>query len=253
HGTRSGRRVERPVHRRHRGAVTQPGAVVHAVGPECAPDHPHERIVVLIAALCRRERAQSARPVLIANPQDLLCGETQRLFPGCLPEGAVPARGRSHAVSHVIIAQPRNPGERRLADLAERWPGLLPLAHLLDGEPGPFPAPGPLTGPDPAAVLEHPTLANERRGEPVPVLGKVVAKTSFDAGRALVGRGLLDPGRGDPHDSVVLDVKIELTSHGAVRTHRPDHPVRFAERVTAETLSGNELEDGAGGTDSHAL
>src|SRR6185295_8549653 len=77
--------------------------------------------------------------------------------------------------------------------------------------------------------------------------------TSFDAGRALVGRGLLDPGRGDPHDRVVLDVEVELTSHGAVRTHRPDDPVRFAERVTAETLFGNELEDGAGGTDSYAL
>jgi hypothetical protein len=85
------------------------------------------------------------------------------------------------------------------------------------------------------------------------MLREVVTEASLHAGGALVRGVLLDPGRGHPHDLVVLHLQVELAADPAVGTDRADHLVGGAHRVRAETLLGDELEDGAGGTDPDAL
>src|SRR4029077_9440453 len=107
--------------------------------------------------------------------------------------------------------------------------------------------------PDPATFLLGPALPDQRSGEPVTVLGEVVAEASLHAGGALVGTPLLDPGRGDPHDLAILHLEIDLAADAAVGTNRAGDGVRLPHRLRAEALLGDELEDGAGGTDANAL
>ena len=54
--------VESAAHRRDRARVAEAGAVVHAVGAEPGPDHPHEDVVVLVAALGGGEAARAPEP-----------------------------------------------------------------------------------------------------------------------------------------------------------------------------------------------
>ncbi len=95
--------VQGAVHSRHRGRVAEPGAVVHAVGSESGPDHSHEGVVVFVAALGRREGSQRLRAMLVANAEDLLGRQAQRLVPGGLPKGAVPAGRSRHPVADVVL------------------------------------------------------------------------------------------------------------------------------------------------------
>src|SRR5687768_15285780 len=121
--------------------------------------------------------------MLVPDPTDLLGGETQGLVPGGLTESAIPSRRSRHPIPDVVLAQLRQTGQGRFSDLSKWWSRFLSVPHLLDGEPGTFPIPGPFAGPNPLPILTHPTLADEWRGEPVPVLGEVVPEPSFDAGR----------------------------------------------------------------------
>jgi hypothetical protein len=132
--------------------------------------------------------------VLVTDAEDLLGREAERFLPTRLPEGTVPASGGGHPIAYVVIVQLPQSGEGWLAHLAERRPGFLAPAHLLDGEPGALSTPGPLAGPDPLTVVTHPTFADQRDGESVAMLGKIVAEAALDAGRALVWGRLLDPG-----------------------------------------------------------
>ena len=44
----------------HRGAVSEPGAVIDIVGAEYRPRHLHEKVVLLIGHLCGAEEGQRA-------------------------------------------------------------------------------------------------------------------------------------------------------------------------------------------------
>src|SRR4029077_19724859 len=129
---------------------------------------------------------------------------------------------------------------------------LVPLARFLHGAPRPLAVPRRLALPDPATFLLGPALPDQRSGEPVTVLGEVVAEASLHAGGALIGTPLLDPGRGDPHDLAILHLQIDLAADAAVGTNRAGDGVRLPHRLRAEALLGDELEDGAGGTDANA-
>ena len=111
----------------------------------------------------------------------------------------------------------------------------------------------PLAGPHPLPAVVRPPLADERHHEPVPVHREVVAEPALHAGRPLIGRVLLDGGRGDPHDLVALDVDVELAADAAVGADAADDLVGVADGLGAEALLGDELEDGTGGADADAL
>ena len=253
HRARGRRGAEGAAHRGHGGRVAEPGAVVHVVGAEGAAHHPHEEVVVLVAALGGGEGRERAGAVLALDAEQLLRGEAHRLFPGGLAEGVVPLGGGAGAVAHVAVAHDREAGLRRLAHAALRRAGLLRAAHLLDGEPRPLAVPRRLARPAPRAAFLHPALPDQRDGQPVAVLREVGAEAPLHAGAPLVGGVLLDPGRRDADHLAVLHVQVHLAADAAVGADRPGDGVRMPDRLRAEPLAGNHLEDGAGGADADAL
>ena len=136
-----------------------------------------------------------------------------------------------------------------------RWGGRgfrrVPISSI--SEPGPLAVPGPLAGPHPLLAVVHPALPDQRRHQPVPVHREVVPEPALHAGGALVRGGLLDPGRRHPHDLVALHLQIDLAADAAVGADRARHLVRRADRLGAEPLLGDELEDRARGADPDAL
>jgi hypothetical protein len=104
HRPRCRGRVQCAIHGRDRRRVTQTGAVVYAVGAKRRAHHPHEGVVVLVAALGRREGAERLRAMLVPNSGNFLGGEAQCFVPGGLAEGAVPSCRRSDSIADVIFA-----------------------------------------------------------------------------------------------------------------------------------------------------
>ena len=99
-----GRRgVERPLHRRDRGRMAQPGAVVDVVGAERSAEQPHEEVVLFIGALGRGEAGERVAAARAFDAQQLLRGELEGLVPGRLAERLVPRRRRSGTVADVEI------------------------------------------------------------------------------------------------------------------------------------------------------
>src|SRR5687768_8236464 len=105
--------------------------------------------------------------MLVADAEELLRGQAQGLFPCSLPERAIPGGRSRDPVAHVLVIHGRNAGQRRLTHLPQWWARLLSLAHFLDGQPGTLAVSRPLTGPGPAAILEHPAFADQGNGEAV--------------------------------------------------------------------------------------
>ncbi len=253
HRAGGGGGAEGAAHGRHRGGVAEAGAVVHVVGAEGAADHPHEEVVVLVAALGGGEGREGAGAVLPLDPEEFLRREAQRLLPGGLPERVVPLGRGGGAVAHVAVAHHREPRLRRLPDASLGGTGLPCAAELLDGGPGPLAVPGELAGPAPPSLLAHPPLADQRHGEAVAVLGKVRPEPPFHAGAPLVRRVLLDPGARDPHQLAVLHVQVHLAADPAVGADRAGDRVRSPHRLLAEALAREHLEDGPRGADADAL
>jgi len=63
-------------------------------------------------------------------------------------------------------------------------------------------------------------FADERCGEPVPGVDKIVAETALDAQAALVRQAVLDAGH--PHYPFSLDMKVKLAADTTVRAGRAD-------------------------------
>ena len=249
------RRVERPLHRRDRGRMAQPGAVVDVVGAERSAEQPHEEVVLFIGALGRGEAGERVAAARAFDAQQLLRGELEGLVPGRLAERLVPRRRRSPAVADVQV-EPLEQRQlaQRLADRARRARRLRGLAFTLDRLPRPaaaFPARRP--APRPATALLYPPLPNQRLGEPVAMLREVVAEPSLHARRALIRSVQLDIGRRDPEDLVVGHVQVDLTPDTAVGAHGPDHAVRTADALRRKALLRHYLEDRTGGADAYAL
>ena len=72
--------------------------------------------------------------------------------------------------------------------------------------------------------------------QPVAMLGEVVPEATLHAGGAEVRRALLDPGRRDPHQLVAAGVEVDLAPDTAIRTDRPDRPVRRRDDLGREPL-----------------
>ena len=233
--------------------MAEPGAVVHVVGSEPGADHPHERVILLVAALGGGERGERAGALRIADAKELLGGEAHRLIPGGLAERLVPLRRGGAPVPHVAVFHQPLPGLGRLAHLSGGRPGLPRLALLRDGGPGARAVAGLLAGPDPAAVQSHPHPADERLHQAIAVLGEVVAEAALDAGGALVGGPLLDPRRGHPHHLVATGMDVDLASDAAVRTDRAHHAIGMPDLARLELPARHHLEDRAGGADPDAL
>ena len=85
------------------------------------------------------------------------------------------------------------------------------------------------------------------------MLREVVAEPPLHAGRADVGRVLLDPRAGDPHHLLVGDVEVHLAPHAAVGADGTDHPVGLRDLEAGEPLGRQHLVDGPGGADPDAL
>ena len=85
------------------------------------------------------------------------------------------------------------------------------------------------------------------------MLHEVGAEAPLHAGATLVRGVLLDPGRGDPHHLAVASPP----GRAGIRrrsTGRPSgHGIGVPDRLRAEALAGNDVVDGAGGTDANAL
>ncbi len=69
----------------------------------------------------------------------------------------------------------------------------------------------------------HPVFANQRHGQPVRVVGVVIAKTALDAEPGMIGRPIL---AADVKDLVVLDVVGELAADAAEWAQAVDFAVR---------------------------
>ena len=85
------------------------------------------------------------------------------------------------------------------------------------------------------------------------MLREIVAVPPLHAGRALVGRVLLDPGAGHAEDRVVADVEVHLAAHAAIRAHAADHALGRGDLGGEEPFAGEDLVDGTGRAHPDAL
>src|SRR2546429_1364733 len=255
HRARRRGRVQRPLHRRHRGGVAQARAVVDVVGAERSAEHPHDEVVLLVRAFGRGKARERVAAALALDAHQLLHRELHRLVPGSLAERLVPGRRRGHAVAQVQL-QPRE--QRQIApgfaDRARRPRRLRVLTLSLDGLPRTAAAlRARRSAPYPAAGLFEPTPTDEGLCQTVVMFGEIVAEATLHARRALVGGVELDVGRGDAYDLVARDVQVHLTPDAAVGAHRPDRALRPADLLRREPLPRHHLENGAGGAHTDAL
>src|SRR6478736_365308 len=228
--------------------------MVDVVGAEPGAHHPHEGVVLLVAALGGGEGGEGLGAVRRLEPRELLGDQAHRLLPGPFAEGAVPGIGGRDAIADVILAESdREPRLRGFSRGAHRGLRLPLLATLFNGVPRPFAVPRRLPGPDPLGAVVLPPLPDQRMGEAVAVLGEVVAEAPLHAGGALVRGLLLDPRRGDTDHLAPLRRHVELASDPAVGTDGAGDLLGGTDRLLAEALAGDELEDGTGGADADAL
>src|SRR6185437_3863131 len=128
------------------------------------------------------------------------------------------------------------------------------LAFTLDGLPRPTPSRlARPPAPDPAALLLLPAPADQRLGEAIVVLGKVISEAALHAGGALVGCIELDVRGGDAHDPVAGDVEIHLAADAAVRADGANRLVRVEDLLGREPLARHHLEDRARRAHPHAF
>ena len=160
--------------------------MVHAVGAEPGPDHPHEDVVVLVAALGGGEGGEGAGavgvPIRLSSCAARLNASSQVASRKALYQaGGVATRSRTSSSSPF-----RMPVSGGLPTL--RWGGRgsrrVPISSIK--LPGPS-RPGPLAGPHPLLAVVHPALPDQRRHQPVPVHREVVPEPALHAGGALVG------------------------------------------------------------------
>src|SRR5262249_2309400 len=156
---------------------------------------------------------------------ELLRHQLQGLVPGRFAERLVPGGRCRGAVADVLgDAVDERQVTQLLAHRARRRGRAVLLGFLADGAPRAA-APGVSGGTfvDPAAAFLRPAASDQRPGEPVAVLGEVVAEAALHASRTHVGRVVFDPRAGDAHDRVVADVQVHLAADAAVGAHRAHH------------------------------
>src|SRR5260370_38885919 len=106
--------------------------------------------------------------------------------------------------------------------------------------------------PHPPVALAGPSPADQRPGEPVAVLRKIVAETAFDTGRALVGRVELDVGRGDARYDLAGDDQVHLAADAAAGAHGPHHAIAMSHLLGREAFARHHLAARAGAAYSDA-
>src|SRR5258706_225976 len=97
----------------------------------------------------------------------------------------------------------------------------------------------PLPFPSPTHLL--PTTPNQRFGQTISMLGKVIPEAALHAGGALVGGVQLDVGGGDANDFVVGNVQVHLTADAAIRADRAHDLVRVSDLLGGDPLPRHHL------------
>src|SRR5690348_15794515 len=231
-------------------------AVVDVVRPDPRAHDPLQQVILLVRALGRREDGEAIGSLRVAQPRELLRHDLERFLPRALAERLVPFSGRRHAVARV--AEWAVECRQLLAQRIELRPLLARARFAFDSAPRPT-APSPCRRllcrrlEVPAAVALHPSLPDERLGDPVAVQHEVEAEASLHAGGAHVRSVLLDPWTLHLHDVVAAHDEVDLAADAAVRAHAPHLVLGLLHRVRLELREREDVVDRARRTDAHAL
>src|ERR1043166_9468922 len=116
----------------------EPDAAGDVVGAQRGAEHPHQDVVLLVAALGRREAGEGVAAALPLDAHQLLRRELQRLVPRGLAERLVPRRRRRHPVAQVQVQSlEQRQIPHRLADRPRRSRRLRVPAPPPARPPGP--------------------------------------------------------------------------------------------------------------------
>ncbi len=117
--------------RRHRGGVAQPRAVIDIVGAEAGANQLLEQIGFLVGALGRAESGERLDALAVADFDETIGGNVERLFPGSFAE----MRERIGRIDLVVgvLLRIRQPHQRFCQ--AMRMMDVVEAEAALDAEP----------------------------------------------------------------------------------------------------------------------